>query len=146
MIADESDEPGREEIEVVLGRRDARAPPAGHGNGDRDSDRKADVDEGGPQRPPASREQQGAEPEKRRGQQPAEEVVDAEGRLVPARRRSPGKRGRGDGVRNERGTPGGELRSPAGPPASREQASQPQGKKRRRERKERFHDDSLNLS
>ena len=74
--------------------------------------------------------QQGARAEERRGQEPAEAVVGAEGPPVPAVSRAPGEGRRGQGVRREGAGPRGELGRACGAPAADEVAGQPEGEKR----------------
>ena len=104
------------------------------------ADGEARVDEPERRRPAPAGQEQRADPEERSRQQPAEEVVDAEGLIVPARCRSPGQRGRRGCVGAETGGPGGELRLPALAPAAGEQPGEAKGEEGGGEREQGFHD------
>ena len=89
-----------DEVEVVLRLGDR---VAGHRCGQRDGDRHADcepgVQEAERRRPALADQKERADAEEGRGEEPAEEVVDAEGGVAPPRGRSPGQGRRREGIR-----------------------------------------------
>jgi hypothetical protein len=125
----------------VLLRLGDRAPDDGLGqrDGDRHAHGEARIEETERRRPAAADEEERADAQERRGQEAAEEVVDAEHLVAPAGGRSPGERGRRRGVGGERCGPGGELRPALVAPASEHEPGEPEGEECGGECKERFH-------
>src|SRR5215207_9769941 len=115
-------------------------------SGDRDSDRQPHVEQPRGKSPAPAVEQQRAEPEQGGGEQPAEEVVDAECGRAPAGRGAPGHRPGRDRVGDEGGGPGRKLGPATRAPAGGDRTPEPQREQRRPKGKERFHGSSLRLS
>src|SRR4029453_14401544 len=111
----------------------------GQGNGNRNPDRKPDVNQRRSDYAFPTIKKERADAEQRRSEQCAEEVVDAERPRIPAGCGAPRERRRGRRVGEKRGRPGGQLRPPGRPPASRDGARETERDQGRTERKERFH-------
>ena len=139
-VAEDGEQPRGDEVEVVLRLGDR---VAGDRRGQRHCDRHADcepgVQEAERRRPAPADEKERADAEQGRGEEPAEEVVDAEGGVAPPRGRSPGQGRRREGIRCQRRGPGGELRIAALAPAAGEHAGESKRKQRGGERKKRIH-------
>ncbi len=107
--------------------------------GDRSAAGQADVEEHDGNDPTPSEQQQRPRAQQRCRQQPAEEVVEAEGHLVPPGGGAPGERRRGNRVCEERGRPGQELRGAPVTPPRREPSGKAKSEQRSRKGEEGFH-------
>ena len=133
-VADDREDSGRHEVEMLLRLGDRRAADVGGERcGDPDADREPGVRERDRCGPAPSVQEQRARAEERCGQQRPARVVDAECLVVPPGCRSPGERSCGERVREERRRPRGELRRTCGAPTLRQAAREPERDERGRE-------------
>ena len=130
-VPEDGEEPSRHEVEMLLRLRDACTRDGRRqGDGDGDPDRKPAVEEPDRGGPATAGEEERADAEQGRREEPSAEVVDAEGAVVPPRCRAPGKGPRGGRVGEERRRPGGQLRSAPGSKAREEISCQSKRKER----------------